>query len=143
MSNDNRSSPGIPGPSAFIQTGGFERNKFTGHIDWIPMTGAVQTYRQAVQRSGLFQRGSGCFRHWIPWRRALDPACGLPSAWWVDGRFRTTGYGNWEFLNFLDSQGATYAIPLADANSPGTVNDNRYALAADGGWPLLGALFTQ
>jgi hypothetical protein len=56
------------------------------------------------------------------------------------GAFDSTGNGNWEFpctstmsFNFLGSQGVTYAIPLADVNSPGTAKGYCYALAADGG----------
>jgi hypothetical protein len=45
-------------------------------------------YRQAVQCHGIFHRGSACIRHWIPQRRALDPARGLPHARRVDRCFR-------------------------------------------------------
>lgn len=131
LSSTDNAAPGL---TSVAQIGGVDRNKYTGSIDWVPMT--PYSMWQSPSQTRTVRRTSGgaviptYFQHQI-----ITFDTGDPYALWLPtddfniivgavGGFKD-GSQNWFFpcgstltLNMNGSQGRNYVVALADPTQP-------------------------
>lgn len=139
------------GVSSKVAVGGVDRNKFTGSMDWIPLTAdsmwQVPWSRRFVSSAAGTVDATLQFNHEIMTFDTGDPGLlGIPSDDWLTltaliGAFQDSG-GNWLFpcaarlvWNFNGSTNRNYTVVLSDQSTSVNVNGTNFCvpLANDSG----------
>ncbi|KZV89990.1 acid protease [Exidia glandulosa HHB12029] len=139
------------GVTSRVALGGVDRNKFTGNMDWIPLTSSsmwqVPWGRRFVTRASGTIDATLQFNHEILTFDTGDPGLlGVPSDDWITlttltGAIQDSN-SNWLFpcaasltWNFNGSTNRNYTVVLSDQNTAQTINGTRFcaALANDSG----------
>jgi hypothetical protein len=122
-----------PGLTSVAQLGGVDKNKYTGEIDWIPMTQDSWWIAYDVARTISTSSGSAPVTVNFNERRVIFDTgdgglAGIPTDDWnllVESAGATQDSdGNWWFpcestmsMNLNGSQGVIYTVPLGDTNN--------------------------